>query len=177
VLASITTPDAIVLALVGFFALRGAIKGFVWQALRLGGLLLGFVLATQIGGSVGQFLAERFSFVPAAASDVVGWGVVVVGTFLSVTLIAHLARNAVRQANLTTLDRVLGFAAGAVLGLGIAAVGFTLWASTKNDADKRELLDATTSIEYMAKFIDTVTPFFPKDIRDRWGGVLHSLEK
>jgi uncharacterized membrane protein required for colicin V production len=177
VLATLTTPDTIVLVLVGFFALRGAIKGFVWQALRTGGLLLGFVLATQIGGSVGQFLAERFSFVPYAASDVVGWGVVVVGTFLAVTLFAHLARNAVRQANLTALDRFLGFALGAVLGLGIAAVGFTLWTSTKSDADKRELLAGSTSTEYMAKFIDTVTPFFPKGIRDRWGGVLHSLER
>lgn len=176
-LAALTTTDTVVLVLVGFFALRGALKGFVWQALRTGGLFAGFLLATQFGGNVGRFLSERFSWIPSISSDVVGWGVVVVGTFVAVTLVAHLARSAVRQANLTAADRLFGAALGGALGLGIAALVFTLWASTKSDADKKEMLEGSKSVVYMAQFIDTVSPFFPDSIRSRWEPVLHSLDK
>jgi membrane protein required for colicin V production len=177
VLAAITTPDAIVIATIAFFALRGAVKGFVWQLVRTVGLLLGLVLATQYATPVGRFLAERFSAIPAAASDLVGWLLIVLGTLLMLTLLAHTLRNAVRQADLTALDRFLGAALGAVFGLGLAAIVFTLYASSKTETERREMLQGSASTEYMAKFIDTVTPLFPESVRGRWGGVLHTLEK
>ena len=63
-LLALSTPDAVVLSLMGFFALRGAFKGFVWQLLRTAGLYGGLLLAARFDRSVGTFLADRFSFVP-----------------------------------------------------------------------------------------------------------------
>jgi uncharacterized membrane protein required for colicin V production len=174
-LLAVSTPDTVVYALMGFFALRGAFKGFVWQLLRTGGLFGGLLLAARYDVAVGGFLAQRFSFVPATGSDVVGWGVIVVGTFLVVTLIAHLIREWVRSAELSGIDRTMGLVFGALFGLGIAAFGFTLWASTRPKSEVREALAGSKSTEYMARFIDAVNPLFPEGVRRRWIPVLESL--
>lgn len=174
-LLAVSTPDTVVYALMGFFALRGAFKGFVWQLLRTAGLYGGLLLATRYGEPVGAFLAERFSFVPATGSDLAGWGVIVVGTFLVVTLVAHLIREWVRSAELSGIDRTMGLVFGALFGLGLAAFGFTLWASTRPRSEVQEALAGSKTTEYMARFIDTVKPLFPDGVRRRWSPVLESL--
>lgn len=172
---ALTTPDTVVLALVLFFALRGAVKGFVWQLFRTAGLVAGLLLAVRYDVPLGRFLSERFAVVPERGADLVGWATIVIGTFLVVTLVAHLVRNAVHQARLSGLDRMLGAGLGAVLGLGIAALGFTLWASTLTDAEKKDVLGASASTAYMARAIDVVKPLFPEGVRQRWAPVLSAL--
>lgn len=172
---AITTPDTVVLGLTLFFALRGAMKGFVWQLFRTAGLVGGLLLAAPYNVAVGRFLSDRFAFVPSAASDLVGWAVIVIGTFLVVTMVAHLARDAVHQARLSGLDRLLGAGLGAVLGLLVAALGFTLWASMLTDTEKKDVLGGSHSIPYMAQTIDAVKPLFPEGIRSRWARVLTAL--
>lgn len=174
---AVTTPDAIVLALVVLFAVRGAMKGFVWQLIRTGGLLLGLLLGARFDVAVGTFLANRFSFVPHAGSDMTGWVVCVLGTFLAVTLVAHLVRGAVLQARLGGPDRVLGLVLGAVLGLGLSAFACTLWASFRSKSEAQEALRGSVSVEWMAKFVSSVKPLFPESVRKRWDPVLDSLEK
>src|SRR5688572_8647278 len=112
-MGTMTAPDGITLAVVVFFALRGAVKGFVWQLLRTGGLVLALWLATRHHVAVGRFLADRFSFVPRTGSDIVGWGAVAIGMFVAVTLVAHVARQHVRALRLGGPDRLLGAALGA----------------------------------------------------------------
>jgi len=174
-LLAVSTPDTVVYALMGFFALRGALKGFVWQLLRTAGLYGGLLLAARYGEPVGAFLAERFSFVPTTGSDVAGWGVIVVGTFLVVTLIAHLIREWVKTAELSGIDRTMGLLFGALFGLGIAALGFTLWASWRPRSEVQEALAGSKTTQYMARLIDAVKPLFPDGVRRRWTPVLESL--
>ena len=144
-----------VLALVGFFALRGAIKGFVWQLLRTAGLVAGLFLAARYDVALGRFLAERFAFVPDGGSDLVGWATVVIGTFLVVTVVAHLSATPCGRPASRAIDRLLGAGLGALLGLLIAAFGFTLWASTLDDAEvKRDVLAGPSAPPYMAQIID-----------------------
>lgn len=176
VLLALSTPDTVVLSLMAFFAIRGAFKGFVWQLLRTAGLYGGMLLAARYDTLVGTFLADRFSFVPRTASDLVGWGTIVVGTFLVVTLIAHLIRQWVREADLSGIDRTMGLVFGALFGLGLAAFGFTLWASTRPRSEVREALAGSKSTEYMARMVETVKPLFPEGVRSRWSPVLESLK-
>jgi membrane protein required for colicin V production len=174
---AVTTPDAIVMALVGLFALRGAYKGFVWQLIRTAGLLAGLVLGARFDVVVGRFLAERFGFVPRAGSDMTGWVVVVLGTFLAVSLVAHVARGAVHDARLAGPDRLLGLVLGGLLGLGLSAFACTLWASVRTRAEVRESLQGSVSVEWMARFVSSVKPLFPDGVRKRWDPVLESLAK
>ena len=172
-LLALTTPDGIVLALMGYFALRGFFKGFVWQLLRTGGLIMGFWLGAAYGEQVGAFLSNRFSFFPDGA--MYGWGAIVLATFLVVTLLAHLLRQAVRDAHLSSTDRVLGLALGAILGLFIAVFGFTLWAGWRPASEVKQTLSGSYTMVWMAKFIDTVTPLFPEGIRAQWSTLRKSL--
>lgn len=176
-LLALSTPDTVVLVLMAFFGLRGAFKGFVWQLLRTAGLYGGLLLAARYDTIVGTFLADRFAFVPRTGSDMVGWGVCVVGTFLVVTLIAHLIREWVRQADLSGIDRTMGLVFGALFGLGLAAFGFTLWASTRPRSEVREALAGSRSTEYMARMVEAVKPLFPDGVRHRWSPVLESLDE
>ena len=175
-LLAMSTPDTVVLCLMGFFALRGAFKGFVWQLLRTAGLYGGLLLAARYNSVVGTFLADRFSFVPRTGSDMVGWVVCVVGCFLVVTLIAHLIRDWVRKADLSGIDRTMGLVFGALFGLGVATFGFTLWASTRPRSEVNEALAGSRSTEYMARTVEAVRPLFPEDVRSRWRTVFESLD-
>lgn len=174
-LLALSTPDTVVLSLMGFFAIRGALKGFVWQLLRTAGLYGGLLLAARYDTIVGTFLADRFSFVPRTGSELFGWGTIVVGTFLVVTLIAHLIKQWVRETELSGIDRTMGLVFGALFGLGLAAFGFTLWASTRPRSEVHEALAGSTSTEYMARMVEAVKPLFPDGVRARWSPVLESL--
>jgi uncharacterized membrane protein required for colicin V production len=169
---AITTPDTVVLVLIAFFGLRGAFKGFVWQLIRTGGLFAGLFLAARYAEPVGAFLSDRFNL---PQPEVVGWIVVMVGTFVAVTVVAHLVRNTIHQARLGGLDRVLGLVLGAVLGLGVGAFGFTLWASWRPASEVKETLGTSVSLEWMAKFVREVEPLFPEAVRKKWSPVLGSL--
>jgi membrane protein required for colicin V production len=174
-----TTLDVVVVGFVLLLAVRGAIKGFVWQAIRTVGLLLGLFLAARGGPAVGHWMAARFSFVPTAGSDLVGWAVVLVGTFLVVTLLAYLARDVVRGIRavpLSTVDRVLGFALGGVLALGVAAFAFVLWAAFQSDEDLRERSKGSVSVAWMARFVETVSPLFPPSVQEKWSTALRHLD-
>jgi uncharacterized membrane protein required for colicin V production len=176
-LATMPMPDIVVLSLVGYFGLRGALRGFTWQALRTGGLVLGFVLASRLGPGVGAFLADRFALIPARASDLVGWTAVVLLTFVAVTMVARLAREAVRASPLTGIDRFMGLVLGMALGLGLAAIAFTLWAWNLTDEKKREMLGDAVSTRWMAKFVSAVAPALPQGVRDSWTPVLAPFDR
>ena len=173
-LLALTTPDTVVLVLMVFFGLRGAFKGFTWQLIRTGGLFAALFLAAEYASPVGAFLAERFSL---PQPEVVGWIVVLVATFFAVGVIAHLVRNTVKSIRLGGVDRLLGCVLGAVLGLGIAAFGFTLWASFRPSSEVKETLGKSLSLEWMAKLVHEVTPLFPEVVRKKWTPVLESLSK
>ena len=106
----------------------------------------------------------------------VGWGTIVIGTFLVVTLIAHLVKSWVREADLSGVDRTMGLVFGALFGLGLAAIGFTLWASTRPHSEVKDALGCSTSTEYMAKMVEAVKPLFPEGVRARWAPVLECLD-
>ncbi|HVG93833.1 MAG TPA: CvpA family protein [Planctomycetota bacterium] len=174
---AISGPDGVVLGLMGLLALRGAWKGFVWQAIRTGGLVIALLLGARWNVGVGRFLAARFDFVPDAFADEAGWILVVVGVFVATTLVAHLLRSAGADAKLSGVDRFFGFLLGALLGLAVAAFGFTLWASTQSDDVVRETLDGSVTTTWMARTVTAVRPLFPEGVRERWTPVLKSLTR
>ena len=173
-LLAMTTPDTVVVVLMAFFGIRGAFKGFTWQLIRTAGLFGALFLAATYASPVGAFLSDRFSL---PQPEVVGWIVVLVATFTAVGVIAHLVRNTIKGARLGGVDRLLGCVLGAVLGLGIAAFGFTIWASFRPASEVKETLGTSKSLEWMAKFVQEVTPLFPDVVRAKWTPVLESLSK
>ena len=171
----VSTLDGIVVALVAILAIRGALKGFVWQCIRTAGLVVGLLMAAKWNAAVGGWMHRRLPFVPETGSDVVGWATIVLGVFVVVTLLAYLARDAVHGLRLASLDRWLGLALGGILGLGLAAFGLVLRASFQPPPEIRSF-KGSVSVAWMAKFVDAVEPLFPASVHDRWAPVLDGLD-
>ena len=176
-LDKLTTPDLIVLGVCLLFAIRGAWKGFAWQAVRTVGLLLALFGATQWFSPVGDWLEGKFSFIPDIAAPVIAWVALLVAIFLVISYLAHLARGAMRSADLRGVDRVLGLAMGAVMGLVFCTIGFVVWGSVQEPDELKAELSASFSVRYMAETMRVVKPLFPEPIRERWGGVLDTLNE
>ena len=173
----LTTPDLIVLGVCLLFGIRGAWKGFAWQAVRTVGLILALFGATQWFSPIGNWIDQKFSFIPSIAAPVVAWVLVLVVIFAAITYLAHLARGAVRSADLRGVDRFLGLGLGAVMGLVFCTVGFVVWGSFQEKEDLRTELADSISVRYMAETMRVVKPLFPEPIRDRWGDVLGTLDE
>jgi uncharacterized membrane protein required for colicin V production len=174
---AVSTIDGIVLVLVGFMVLRGVTKGFAWQAVRTVGLVGALWGATAWHEPVGQRLAATFGFLPDALAPWVAWGALVVVLFLAAAYLAWVARGFVRQLQLAGVDRVLGIVSGAVLGLLLATAGFLAWASFVPDDHVRDALQGSRTAPWMAGTVDLLGPILPSNLRQKWGGVLASLEK
>ena len=171
----LTTPDLIVLGVCVVLGIRGGMKGFAWQLIRTIGLLGALWGATRFYDPVGRWIGERIELIPDLATPVVGWLAVLFGTILAFGFLAHLARGLVKTANMTTLDRVLGFALGAVMGIAFVAAGFVVWGHFTGEDDVRDTLRGSISARGMAITIEYVEPLFPTEVRDRFRKSLDAI--
>jgi uncharacterized membrane protein required for colicin V production len=176
---TLTVPDTIVLVVCLIVAVRGAFKGFVWQAVRTVGLIGALWGATRFHEPVGERLDAWFGFLPTFMTPVVAWLLILVGIFAVFAFLAYAARGAVKTANLTGLDRLLGLAMGALMGLCFCAIAFVIWGFLflKTDAQLEEALRGSQSARFMARIIDFVDPLFPDAVRERFGASLEAIEK
>jgi membrane protein required for colicin V production len=175
-LAALTVPDTIVLAICLILALRGAWKGFVWQAVRTVGLIGALWGATQFYGPVGDWMDRSLSFVPQAAAPALAWVLILLGTFLVFAFLAHMARGAIRTAQLSSVDRALGLGLGFLMGLVVCVVIFVVWGHVMKDDELHDTLDGSISARYLAKTVEGLDPLFPEAVRDRFRKSLDALD-
>lgn len=178
VAAEFTVPDTIVGVVCAVLAVRGAMKGFVWQAVRTIGLVGALWGATSWYGPVADWLDRTFAFIPSVAAPLLGWLLILLGIMLVFAYLAYLARGAIRSANLTAPDRLLGLVLGAVMGLVFCAIGFVIWGHLiVGENDLRDTLRGSVSARYMARSIQVVEPLFPDEVRERFGKALGALDQ
>ena len=172
----IATPDIIVLVVCGLFALRGAFKGFAWQAVRtvgfVGAILAANLFHERLGVWVEEHLPGVLGWLPSAA---IAWIAIAVGVFLVIGLFAYMARGFMRKADLTGPDRFLGFGLGAATGFLFCTLAFSVYGSFHKDEDLRETFASSHAVRYMAVVVKAVKPLAPEPIRDHWMHVLESL--
>lgn len=167
-LAALTTVDAAVLVVSGFFALRGAVKGFAWQVVRTLALLGGLYGASLLCDEGEEWLARNAGFVPEGLRAILAWVGIALLVFFVLSTLATLARGAVRDAHLTGPDRVLGLLFGGLMGLAFAAMGLVVWGGTKaEDHDLAEALRGSRSLPFVAAVVEIV-PLLPRSTRERW---------
>lgn len=105
--------DWLILAVIGFGLWRGFTAGFIHQAAHLIGLLLGFVLGVQLMYPAGHVLTNVLDLSDQLA-PLLGFVLVFVGVLLAVILLAQLIERLVGAVNLSTVNRLLGGAMGAL---------------------------------------------------------------
>lgn len=175
--AALTVPDMIVLGIVAVLAIRGAIKGFTWQLIRTAGLVGAIWLAGKLNADVGAWISERFDWVPDNTECVVAWFVLMVGAWLLVTFIAHMARGAIKTVNLSGIDRVFGLGLGAVMGIVFATAIFVGYGHFVPNTDLEETLDQSVSAALMGKLIDVALPLVPEPVATEWSETFDEIRE
>lgn len=176
-LAALSTPDTIVAVACAVIAVRGAVKGFAWQVVRTLGVFGALWGAGAGHERFGAWLDANIPFIPEMASAWVAWFAIFLGLWLLATWFAWMAKGALKTVKLGGIDRILGFAAGGVMGLVLVTAGFLIWGSFASSSTLRSTLEGSITVPYMAKVVDVVEPLLPGDVRNRWSEVLRTLDE
>ena len=169
---ALTTLDLVVLALVAVFALRGAFKGFVWQAVRLVALFAAVWAAGASHGWVAARLPHVLTFLPNASVPLVSWLLVFLAVLVLGAYFAHMARGLIRSAELSGPDRVAGFVLGGATGLVLCTVLLLLGGSFLVKAGEKDVLeDALCDSQahtWLLKSAELLAPLLPDGLRADW---------
>jgi membrane protein required for colicin V production len=176
---SLTTLDVVVLGLVLVFALRGAWKGFVWQAVRLVALFGAVWGAGAWHGWLAARLGSWFTFLPDKSVPLVSWVVIFVGLMILGSYLAHMVRGLIRSADLSGLDRMAGLVLGAATGLALCTLllllGGAILARTDNQDYLDDALRGSKSPVFLVRAAELLAPMLPEGVRDIWNDARKSV--
>lgn len=116
--------DIAVLLLVGLGAVTGFIRGFVEEVLALLAWIFSLVAIHYLHTPITDFLVPRIGTPSGAA--VLAFAILLLIPYAAVKLLGNWLGRASRSSVLGPIDRVLGFGFGAVKGILIAVVAFSV---------------------------------------------------
>ena len=119
-----TAFDIIVLLIVGVAAVGGFMRGFVEEVLSLVGWALAIFAIRYLHTDLTSFLYDYIGTPSGAA--VLAFALLLLIPYAAMKLIARLAGRTARSSPLGPIDRVLGFGFGAVKGVIIVVMAFSL---------------------------------------------------
>jgi uncharacterized membrane protein required for colicin V production len=94
---------------------RGWMRGFVREVLDLVALVFGLWIALKLSGPLGEFVTERFSVSPEAAT--IGAGIILFLLFgVAMSLAAHFLARVMTLPGLNLINRLGGAAVAALWG-------------------------------------------------------------
>lgn len=134
--------DIVVGILILFLAIRGVINGFVREFFGLAGIVGGVYIASVYGESVGNWIsANVYAFKNPSAITLIGFLVLLVIVWVAALLIAEALQRLVNLSALGVLNRLLGFAFGALKVFMVFAI----------------IIAALTNIQFAKSFIESKT--------------------
>lgn len=164
--AALTPLDLGALALCVLFAVRGALRGFVWQAIRLLTLAAALWGASALHRPLGGRIAAWFPALAPSAAPFVAWGVVFVVLLVLGALLASRARGAVDHVELTLLDRLAGLGLGAATGVAFCALALFVGGALLDGLGQRRVLDdmlrGASAPTALGKVADALAPLLPE---------------
>ena len=113
--------DVLVLVLVAFNLILGAVRGAAWQILRIASFVLGFWAARVYGPEVFARFPENWGLA-AEPGQAVAYVVVFVSVYLVMFGVTQLVKSAIQKIKLGSTDRTIGAALGAAKGALFASV-------------------------------------------------------
>ncbi len=116
--------DILVLVIVGVGAIGGFMRGFVQEILSLASWILALFAIHYLHTDLTEWLMPRIG-TPSGAS-VLAFAMLLLIPYAAMKLIANNVGKASRDSLLGPIDRVLGFGFGAIKGLIIVVMAFSL---------------------------------------------------
>jgi membrane protein required for colicin V production len=103
--------DIVVAVLCVLFGVFGIVRGLVRQLFSIGGLVVGHLVGIRFYSAAASTLKLTFRY-----AEVVGYVVVFLAVFLSISLLGAFIEGRVRASKLSVVDRVGGMVAGLAKG-------------------------------------------------------------
>lgn len=134
--------DVVLIVFLALSVLGGLINGLIRTIVGLAGLVLGIYLA-------GRYYVAFGNWLPIANEDIasiVAFAIILIGIMVVAAIVAFFLRRLIGLAMLGWLDRLLGAAAGLVLGGLLCAAGLALLTHFLN-------IEGTVSQSWLASFL------------------------
>lgn len=123
--------DWIILAVIAVSVAQAAMEGFFHQAFGLAGLVFGYILAAWRYQRVADWLAPHLK--SPWLGEIAGFLLIFLAVVIVAGILGRIARWAVKEAGLSTFDRMLGGVLGLVRGalmVAIVLLGMTAFTPT-----------------------------------------------
>ncbi len=163
-----TVFDAVILFIIGFSLIRGVMRGFTTELLKLVSWF-GALLVTLYGIAFGASDFARRFIQPDSLADIAAVGVLFFASFLVLRHLAGKIGERVKDSPIGILDRSLGALFGLVRGLVVVAAGYLLLDFFLTDKRMdRWAKDAQTRplVSYSAEMLATIVPDIVKKAKD-----------
>ncbi|WP_437188473.1 CvpA family protein [Planctomicrobium sp. SH668] len=161
--------DLLALGVLIFFALRGAMRGFIYQIASLAGIVLCFVFADAVSAAAGPYVHLD--------PPMNNW-VIMLGSYLGFTLLCFLAarmlNDFLEKCKLKEFDRHLGFIFGLVKGVLLVLIA-TFFIVTVSQSARAALKNSYTG-RYCAILMDRLEPILPKRLHVALEEYIHLLD-
>ena len=116
--------DIIVLLIVGVAAIGGFMRGFVQEVLSLAAWILSVLAIRYLHSDMTQMISAYTQ--SPTSSAILAFALLLLIPYAAMKLIAGFAGRSSRKSVLGPIDRVLGFGFGAVKGVVITVIAFSL---------------------------------------------------
>ena len=146
------------LVLVGATAF-GAYKGLAWQIASLGSIVLSYLVALTFSDRLAPVLSEQEPW-----NKFLAMAILYMLTTLAVWVAFRAVKNAIDRVQLKEFDRQIGGLVGAAKGV-LFCVAITFFAVTLSQ-DARELVLASKSGDYIARFIHKADAIMPQEVHE-----------
>ncbi|MCA8991846.1 MAG: CvpA family protein [Planctomycetaceae bacterium] len=165
--------DLVVLGVLAFFTIRGAMKGVIWQVAGIAGIAICFLFADGISQTVGPLIAPHVKL-----QEPLNHWVILFGAYLILSLISFaIARSAtkwVEKAEMKEYNQHLGGILGLLKGALLVMVATFLIVTVSPDA-RIALKDSKTGWA-CAQIMYHAHPILPPKLHDAVGDYIHALD-
>jgi len=161
--------DLLCLGILTFFAIRGAMKGVVWQLAGIAGIILCFIFADGISAAAGPYVHLE----PPLNHWAVLFGAYLVFSFVCFGLARGIS-SWIEKNKLKEFDSHLGAVFGLIKGVILCLVMTFLVVTVSQSA--RVALKSSHSGKAAAIIMDRLHPILPKKLHDALGEYIHLLD-
>jgi membrane protein required for colicin V production len=143
--------DFIVLALVVSLVVRGWVRGLVREAIDIGTLIIGALLAFRLAPTAGRLLSDLTDLSPEPAR-VIGGVVLFIAITVGATILGSVIHRSIKHLpGLTTLNRIGGAALGVVYAVVLVVVAATLLSAAPMSSAVADEVDQSAVIAFVVE--------------------------
>ncbi|MCL1693859.1 MAG: CvpA family protein [Actinomycetia bacterium] len=143
--------DFIVLALVVLLVVRGSVRGLVREAIDVGTLVVGALLAFRLAPTAGRLLSDLTNLSPEPAR-VIGGVVLFIAITVGATILGSMIHRSIKHLpGVTTLNRIGGAALGAVYAAVLVVIAATLLSAAPMPSAVADEVDQSAVIAFVVE--------------------------